>query len=462
MLDILDYINEQHLLEEGDGVLLGVSGGADSVCLLFQFLKVMESIDISLHVVYVEHGIRGEESVEDGRFVKKLCEQIGMPFTFVSVDAPAFAEDEGMSLEQAARTLRYEAFLDVAYKEGLNKVATAHNANDNAETILFQMIRGSGAKGISGIDVKSKRKNYEIIRPLLNTSRKEVEEYLQEIGQSYREDVTNASDDFARNKIRHQVIPVLEEINAKAVAHINQAGAIVSRMYDGVMQETLELLDGIMGENGLRLEPLKKLDYDQRADVILAYLRYLGVARDVSKVHIEMLNELIFMEVGKEYHLPHGNIAKVTYHHLKIKQDTSSESGGVNWKEIVIPKLEEGETYQVSAEDVDVSFYLRKAVQSEEIPRKIYAKRFAYDKIMGNIVLRHRRAGDYFVIHPDGGKKLLQDYFVEEKIPQEERDRIWLLCQDSKVIWILGHRNSEDYRIDDETKYVLEVEFWRN
>ena len=459
MLDILDFI---HLLEEGDGVLLGVSGGADSVCLLFQILKVMESIDISLHVVYVEHGIRGEESVEDGRFVKKLCEQIGMPFTFVSVDAPAFAKSEGMSLEQAARALRYEAYADVAYKEGLNKIATAHNANDNAETILFQMIRGAGAKGISGIDVKTKRGNYEVIRPLLSVSRKEIEEYLSEIGQSYREDATNQSDDFARNKIRHQVIPVLEEINAKAVAHINQAGEIVSRMYDGVMQETLDLLDGIMSDNGLRLDPLKKLDYEQRSDVILAYLRYLGVAKDVSKIHVEMLNELIFMEVGKEYHLPHGNIAKVTYHHLKIKQDHSAESEGVSWKEIPIPKLEVGETYQVSTGDLDLSFYLRKAISTEEIPGKIYAKRFAYDKIIGNLVLRHRRAGDYFVIHPDGGKKLLQDYFVEEKIPQEKRDRIWLLCVDSKVVWILGHRNSEDYRIDDETKYVLEVEFWRN
>lgn len=462
MLDILDYVNEKNLVEDGDGVLLGVSGGADSVCLLFQFMKVMETIDVRLHVIYVEHGIRGEESREDGRFVKALCDRLYMPYTLISVDAPSYAKQRGLSMEEAARELRYEAFFNEARRMGLNKIATAHNANDNAETILFQMIRGTGVKGLTGIDPISLRKDIAIIRPLLNTTREEIENYLVTIGQSYRTDSTNLEDDYARNKIRHQIIPLMEEINKKAVNHINRAGASVRKIFDGVEEDAYDTLYELLDEKGLSLWRLRQMDEVQRSEVLMAWLKVEGAGHNITKAHVEMINELIFMAVGREYHLPHGYVVKNGYEHLRLYKKNEEEKKKDDTKQIVIPQIHEDEDYSVSLPGMDVKFHLRSRREKEELPRKTYAKYFDYGKIKGSMELRHRQEGDYFVIHPKGGKKLLQDYFVEEKIPREEREDIWLLCQGSKVIWIFGMRNSEDCRIDNNTKYVLEVEFWRN
>ena len=461
-MDILDFVNENNLLEDGDGVLLGVSGGADSVCLLFQFMRIMEYIDIHLHVIYVDHGIRGEESFEDGRFVKALCSQIYMPFTLISVDVPNYARQMGMSMEEAARKLRYEAFFDEARRMGLNKIATAHNANDNAETILFQMIRGTGVKGLTGMDAKSKREGYTIIRPLLNTSRQEIEVYLRDMGQIWRTDSTNESDAYARNKIRHHILPMMEEINAKAVDHINQAGRSVRKMFAGVEEDAYDALLSLDGDEGLDLWHLRQIEETKRSEIIMAWLKIQGAAHNVTKAHVEMINELLFMEVGKEYHLPHGFVVKNGYTHLKLLKKENQRPVETKEDEIIIPPLAEGEEYSLSLKGLDIKFRLREKLEDEQMPRKTYAKIFDYGKIDGNMELRHRREGDYFVIHPEGGRKLLKDYLIEEKIPREKRDDIWLLCQGSKVIWILGMRNSEDYRIDKNTKYVLEVEFWRN
>lgn len=462
MLNILDFVNENNLLEDGDGVLLGVSGGADSVCLLFQFMKIMEYIDIRLHVIYVDHGIRGEESFLDGRFVKALCDRLYMPYTLISVDVPKYASLMGLSTEEAARKLRYEAFFEEARRLGLDKIATAHNANDNAETVLFQMIRGTGVKGLTGMSPISKREGYTIIRPLLDTPREEVEAYLRGMGQSWRTDSTNESDDYARNKIRHNIIPLMEEINSRAVAHINEASKSVKKMFDGVEEDAYDVLLSLSDTQGLDLWRLRQIDKVKRSEILMAWLKTQGAAHNVTKAHIEMLNELLFMEVGKEYYLPHGYVVKNGYTHLKLKKRADVSQKESEEETITIPALAEGEKYSLSIKGLDVKFYLRQKAKEEQMPRKTYAKVFDYGKINGGMELRHRKEGDYFTIHPEGGRKLLQDYFVEEKIPREKRDDIWLLCQGSKVIWILGMRNSEDYRIDKNTKYVLEVEFWRN
>ena len=462
MLSVLDFVNEQNLLEDGDGVLLGVSGGADSVCLLFQFMKIMEYIDIRLHVIYVDHGIRGEESFEDGRFVKALCNQLYMPYTLISVDVPTYCKHMGLSTEEGARKLRYEAFFEEARRLGLNKIATAHNANDNAETILFQMIRGTGVKGLTGMDPISMREGYTLIRPLLETSREEIETYLNEIGQSYRTDSTNLTDDYARNKIRHQILPLMEEINKKAVDHINQAGRAVGKIFRDVEEDALDALQTISGEEGLDLWRLRQIEEGKRSEILLAWLKMQGAAHNVTKAHIEMLNELIFMEVGREYHLPHGFVVRNGYTHLRLLKRESETKREPEESRITVPLFSQEESYSLSLKGLDVRFRTRIAGENEQLPTKTYAKVFDYGKINGSMEIRHRKEGDYLVIHPDGRKKLLQDYFVEEKVPKEERDSVWMLCQGSKVIWIFGMRNSEDYRIDEYTKNILEVEYWRN
>ncbi len=497
-MELKDFIKKENLLCDGDRVLLGVSGGADSVCLLFSFLDLKKEYDITPYVLYVEHGVRGEDSVKDGRFVEDLCRRLSVDHTMVSVDAPSYAEKNHMSLEEAARMLRYDAFYETALKKGCNKIATAHNANDNAETILFRMIRGTGLKGLSGIPPKRRMEDMEVIRPLLCVTRQEIEEDLKSRGESYVTDATNEADDYSRNRLRHRVLPVLEEINAGAINHINEAGRRIGEMYardvagSGVTA-TEEFVTGdgakTLGktENGapepLLLKDLQEMPEEIRKETILNWLRAQNAAHDVGSVHIEMMGELIFMGVGKEYHLPHGYYVKNDYEYLRLYRKPSSEpemtdargtapehrpgrepDRNTDRKEdpIPIPPLSPGENYRISMPGLDLRFLLSDDAPTGAFEQKAYAKTFDYGKIMGSLELRHRREGDYIVIHPDGRKKKLQDYLVEQKIPREERNDLWLLCSGAKVLWVIGHRNSEDARVDETTKQCLTVEYWRS
>ena len=468
MRNIDEYVKKENLLCDGDRVLLGVSGGADSVCLVFSFLDLKAEYDLTLFVLYVEHGIRGEESVRDGAFVEALCRRLSVDYTTVSVDAKSYAKTNHLSLEEAARMLRYDAFYEIAEKRGCNKIATAHNANDNAETILFQMIRGSGRKGLSGIAPKRSMGPFTIIRPLLCVTRAEIEADLIKRNEPYVTDTTNDSDDYARNKIRHRVLPVLQEINAKAIEHINEAGRRIAYLNEEEAQKNASDSRGEIASDPLSLAMLQKMDEESRRETILDWLRGQNAAHDVGRVHLEMISELIFLGVGKEYHLPHGFYVKNDYETLRLLQKTKKTNedtypGEADAEdEIVIPPLQPDETCQISLPGLDLTFFLSEGVPERGIAQKNYAKTFDYGKIMGSLVLRHRREGDYLVIHPDGRRKKLKDYLVEQKIPKEERNDLWLLCSGAKVLWILGHRNSEDARVDDTTKQCLTIEYWRS
>ena len=213
------FIEEYHMLGQGEHVIAGVSGGADSVCLFFVLLAVREQYQLRLTVVHVEHGIRGKESRQDAAFVEKLCADYGVVCIVRACDVPAFCKKEKLSLEEGARKLRYQIFEAEKKALGADRIAVAHNQNDAAETLLFHMIRGSGLRGMCGIEpVRG-----DLIRPLLCVNRTEIEAYLKEINQIYRVDATNFDPAYSRNRLRHQVIPVLTEINGQAVAHLSRS-----------------------------------------------------------------------------------------------------------------------------------------------------------------------------------------------------------------------------------------------
>ena len=226
---VLDYVKKYRMIEEKDTIIAGVSGGADSVCLLFMLLQIREQIPFHLAVVHVNHGIR-EDAGEDAAYVKELCEKYGLPFYLTEVKLKKYAKEEGLSEEEAGRKIRYRAF-EAALKEELalqgiseaenkGKIAVAHNSNDRAETMLFHLFRGTGLTGLSGI----KPVNGKIIRPLLCLERREIEEWLDRGDISYRTDSTNVQDIYTRNKIRHHILPYAEEeICRGAVSHMSRA-----------------------------------------------------------------------------------------------------------------------------------------------------------------------------------------------------------------------------------------------
>src|SRR5699024_2969941 len=223
------YICENDMLKMGDRIVIGVSGGADSVCLFYVFLDLVKKYNLELFVVHVNHGIRGQEADKDEAFVKSLCKEHRVSFISVKKDVPKIAKLEGLSEEEAGRNVRYEAFYQCYLENACNKIAVAHNKNDNAETILFHLFRGSGIKGLSGIPPKRD----SIIRPLLCVEREEIERYLEKKKIPYIIDRSNLEEDYTRNKIRHKVLSYAkDEINYGAVANITNSAAMLTEIQD--------------------------------------------------------------------------------------------------------------------------------------------------------------------------------------------------------------------------------------
>lgn len=242
--DVLNWIKKEKLMTEGDTVIVGLSGGADSVALLLVLLELRQRIGYTLLAIHVEHGIRGEESRKDAAFVEELCRQKNIPCRICPVNVPDYAATEGIGVEEAARILRYECYQKAAEElkqsgAGRVSIALAHHANDNAETVLFQMARGSGVHGMCGMHPKRVLgDDILIVRPLLCVSRGQIEEYLKKCGQEYRTDGTNLDINYSRNRIRHHILPELSVINEQAVSHINQSALLLQQAVSYMEQET--------------------------------------------------------------------------------------------------------------------------------------------------------------------------------------------------------------------------------
>ena len=451
------YIKKYDMIRQRDSVLLGVSGGADSVCLFLMLRHLSDVIGFSLRVVTVEHGIRGLESKEDARFVEKLCITHGVPCKVVYVDAQEKARSSGMTLEEAARFLRYEAFFSMT--KGGDIIATAHNAGDNAETLLFNLIRGSGLRGLSGIAPVSVQRDRKIIRPLLCLERRDIEAYLAECQQQFRMDSTNLETDADRNKIRNLVMPQLIAINSGAVRHMANAAEELAGVSISKEKTEEAILTQAKTYRGLDYRKLLFMQRPERNRMILSWLRdELDGAKDIGRVHIDAVSELIDGKVGRGVDIPGGLRVEKTYRELIIRPQGEKIGGGDNIT-TPIPLLSVGDQYQISFDDMYIRLSLasRIAVAGKEIPQKTYEKWFDYDKIRNNIVLRHRRSGD-MISTVRGGHKRFKDFCIDEKIDRELRDRIMLLADGDNIVWAIGYRSSEEYKVSASTQRILVVE----
>ena len=456
---VLSYMREKHMIEEKQAILAGVSGGADSVCLLLLLCSLKNRLDLRLFVVHVEHGIRGEESLADARFVRDLCKRLSVPCQVCPVDVPGRAKRLGQSLEEAGRTARYEIFEREARaleeRHGRKcRIAVAHNANDNAETMLYHLARGTGIRGLAGIPPVRGR----IIRPLLALKREEIEAYLEEKGQKFCRDATNETDLYRRNRIRHRILPVMEELNPEAVRHMGRTGEMLGEL-DAWLQE---VADRVLGEavepDGLRNEPLRQLPEPLRRGVLHRWIaRIWGENRDISCRHVEALAELLEAPAGKEIWLPGGRRVISTYRHLTTAEEDGREPvvGAVM---LSGRQLTEQGTMEMAAGGYRFSFALRRREKNAEIPRKSYTKWFDYDKIKDDFEIRNRQPEDYLVIDDQGRRKPLNRYFIDEKVPRDRRDALPLLACGHHVIWVPGYRISAYYKVDETTENILEVQ----
>lgn len=469
---ILQYCEKEKLIENGDYVLAGVSGGADSVCMLLLLKELQKKIGFLMEAVHVEHGIRGIESENDAAFVIRLCEELDVPLQLCFVQAGEYAKAQRIGLEEAARILRYDAYIQIAESVAAGarvKVALAHHADDNAETILFQMIRGSGIDGLSGMSPKRQLiEGVEAVRPLLTVTRAQIEVFLKERGQAYCIDSTNEDVTYSRNKIRKEILPLLCEVNAQAVAHMNQSAMLLRELGD-YLKEQVELVCAKalqVQEKGLliRKEELLPMPEILKKEVLhRALSEAAGSAKDIGLDHVEAVSGLILRQVGRCVSLPYKIRAKRVYEGVRLekieegadvlKQEFCLEIS----EEELMAKLQQGEaSFDVPEGKVSFSLWETKG-ESTEISKNTYTKCFDYDKIKGSFQLRTRQQGDYLTIDEDGHKKRLKEYFINEKIPADKRDEVLLLTQGPKVLWVFGGRISADTKISKDTKRILKV-----
>lgn len=438
---VRDYIQDHGMISEGDIVCVAVSGGADSMCLLFLLHELSSEMGFELSAVHVEHGIRGAASLEDMAYVDEQCKKIGVKLETVRVDAPRAAEKDGTSLEEAARDLRYKAFEEME----ADRIALAHHMNDRAETVLFNLIRGTGMKGLRGMEPQRGR----YIRPLLCATRQEAEEYCRNKDIRFRHDSTNDDLLISRNRIRHKVLSELSEINEGAVQHINEAAEEASA--------TEEYLAGKTGEAyGICVKRSEKEPSDIEIDIkelrktpeLLAsrvirraLAEVSGREKDISRKHVRAVLELMSNQSGRQADLLYGIRARRSFGKIVIACPGRYE----------LPDREPV---------LKTALMNREEVSDEDLITGDNYTKFADYATIGNasaLSIRHRRPGDFISIK-DGNKKL-KDLLIEEKIPKEKRDGMYFLALGQEIVWIFDTgRIGERFKVKQDTEKVLRME----
>ena len=447
MKKVCEYIKLNNLLEQNDNIILGVSGGADSVCLLYIMNTLKEEYALNITAVHINHMIR-ETAGRDEDFTRNLCEKLGIRFVSHKTDCPAISERDGISLEEAGRNERYRLFNETGEKEfgkGEFKIAVAHHMDDLAETLIFNMARGTGINGLASVKCKSGN----IIRPLLCVTRAEIEEYLLRAGAEFVNDETNFTDDYARNKIRHKIIPTMNEITEKAVNHMASCAGQLGEIEDYLRCRT-DLIwvkdvkvfkpeDKILILNSV----LKEHPALVKRVIHRALTEVAGRARDISAIQIEAVLNLFELQTGRKRDLIYNMEAVRVYEgvEISIKKEVSEED-----KEDILGKL------HIEVKERDFS---------QNIPTDLYTKWFDYDKIKYSLNVRFRREGDYLTVNDQNAKKLLSDYMTNEKIPSAERDMIPLLADNDHILWVVGYRISNYYKVTDETKKIVVATYQR-
>ncbi|MGO4946152.1 tRNA lysidine(34) synthetase TilS [Blautia sp. Sow4_E7] len=464
------YIKEHGMIEAGDVVFAGVSGGGDSMAMLALLKRYQTEMPFSLCAVHVHHGIRGEEADRDELLVKETCEKWEIPFLAYHYPVPELAKKWKMGLEEAGRKVRQDGFsraeadyfgkIEVAdHQDERNgaaarrgksriRIALAHNENDVAETLLHNLCRGTGLKGLAAIlPVRD-----GIVRPVLCLNKQEIVNYLIEEQIPYATDSTNLTDDYTRNKIRHQILPLLEEqVNSSAVRHMAETASLVSQAEEYLSRQGALLVKkyGENREQGIFLSEAFWREEPAVASygVLQVFEELAGKRKDFTAAHVKSVENLLRLQVGRRINLPYGLAALRTY-------------GGILLGERELLGMSDRNPKGDEPVSQDNPFELKIfSNEGQKIEEKTYTKWLDYDKIEQELSIRTRQPGDFLVVDEKGSRKKLNRYFIDEKIPSEERDSILLLCAGSEVLWVVGGRINENYKITPRTRRILEIQY---
>lgn len=445
VMDKLFYENlkKLNIIKKSDKLTLAVSGGADSMYLFYNFMDLREDWNLDIVVCHLNHGIR-ETAKRDEDFVKKVCSDYKVKCFTKTVNMNDYARQNKLSSEEAGRILRYEFFRENSKNR---KILTAHNANDRVETVLFNIIRGTGLRGLSGISGV----NEDIYRPLINIKRSEIEAYLHENNLKYFDDETNFEEIYTRNKIRLGLIPYLEKFNPDIINSILRLSENVEEADDFIGKIIKENYYKCQEDNFLIVSEIKSLDKFLACELIKKYLEENFYKENIlSRTNILGIYDLCLGESGREIHLGKNITARRSYD--KIFLEKAKDKKVMKNKDLNL-----GENITDFGEII-----LRK--DDSESPHDSFIKVIDCDKIKGNLYVRKRLPGDRFKALGMKNNKKLKDYFIDRKVDRLLRDEIGLICDDEKIIYVMGMDISEDVKIDKNTlnKLVLEVKNVRN
>lgn len=451
---LISFLKEQHLIARAQRIILAVSGGLDSVTMLALFFEIKDELGIELAVLHLNHGLRGEESDDDQAFVKELAEQYKLPFFSKTVDTLTFKKKNKLSLEDAARKLRYKFFEETLSNVDADSLATAHTADDQAETVIDHFLRGSGMLGLAGM--KTRRDCY--IRPMLCFFRIELETYSSQKKLVYREDSSNRDLNFKRNRIRYELIPYLKKnFNSNIGATLNRSANIfrdTENHLKAVAKEACKSLVSLQKKSEIYLEIEGFLDYNIqiRNYILFACFELLRIDRDkLDYGKLYKINKLIEKrDIGKKFPID------TTFHlwvdrevvvisereirqlkkievNLKLKKSTRYQDCQFNWS------LVETET--------DIVFDTNKNIEY-----------FDYDKIGTKLSIRSTYPGDYFIPLNLNGKKKISDFFTDNKVPLRDRRNVAILESGDQVVWVCGHQIDDRFKVNSKTKKILKME----
>jgi tRNA(Ile)-lysidine synthase len=460
---VLDFIQSRQLVS-GKKLVVAVSGGADSVCLLHILVKLQEKLKVKLHIAHLNHQLRGAESEADAKYVSGSARKLGISATIEGREVKGYQAEHHLSLEEAAREVRYGFLAEVAKAIGAERVAVGHTRDDHIETILLHLIRGTGTRGLHGLqpytEWESKAGSIIVIRPLLEISHQETEDYCQNHKLKPRLDASNTYFSPLRNRIRHQLLPLLKNYNPGIAEALLRTGRIASDDIAFLDKEVARVWDEVAQQQGKTIV-LDKGKLNSLPPALKRYLlraaveRMLGSAKDIEMRHIEEVISALDKPAGKRLSLPQGLIFSIEYDRYLLTSDPTALSP--------LPVLN-GESQIKIPGETSLSGWLIEAtvINREGMTEKgDFIAYLDLGKIGDKLLVRPRQRGDRFQPLGLSKAKKLNEFMIDAKIPSAWRQRVPIVCSPEQIVWVVGWRIDERAKVSEKTKKVLQLKFER-
>ncbi len=430
------------MINYGDSIIVGVSGGADSMCLLHFLVSIQKQYALNITVAHINHNLRGDEALSDQHFVEAECKKLGVECKVLSADINKITAQTGEGSEECGRRIRYEFFSKLSSQNG--KIATAHTLSDNAETILFNMVRGSGLKGLMGIP----RTRGNIIRPIIDITRQQVEAYCSENNIAYITDSSNLTDDYSRNKIRNNVVPILKDINPTFEQSFLRLSQIASQQLEAISINANKLLDTARVKNGYSCE---KLLHEHSATVKQAVIIALQKAGCTSyqEKHISLIYNIIKDKHGA-VQLDNNFTATSTQGVFRVYKNTEN-----NLQQSEKLYLKDKNEFVINNQKINIEIITKqKFDEFVKVHNLLVKNAIDYDIISFDTQIRTRMPKDTFKQYGRGVTKTLKKLFIDAKIPAEKRNSIPIIATQNKVFWVYGFGVAQDCAVTENTKNV--------